>query len=183
MFELMDPNPSNPVFLVHVFRVVELPTARMSPKDWENHYKLDVMIGTIKPVVPLQAYQRHYDGESRILQAYQPLSSSSEDEQDEDEPSQTSSQPSNLPQLKPSKPKTKAIYSALVRRKTVDDDDNAHSDSVQYDVGEGTSRTVETLSHIGSGQAEICGESPMPFSHIELVSEMETNLLLAPNVS
>jgi hypothetical protein len=82
----MDANPNNPVFLVHVFRVVELPSARISPKDWENHYKLDVMIGTIKPVVPLQAYQRQYDGESRILKAYQPLSSDYEEDQDEDRP-------------------------------------------------------------------------------------------------
>jgi hypothetical protein len=169
VFELMDANPNNPVFLVHVFRVVELHSARMSPKDWENHYKLDVMIGTIKPVVPLQAYQRCYNGESRILQAYQPLSSDSEEEQDDDEPSQTSSQPSTLPQLS-SKSKTKAIYSALVRRKSVGNEENGHSDSVQYDVGEGTSRSVETLTHMGQGQAEIYGESLMPCSHITLTS-------------
>lgn len=169
VFELMDPNPNNPVFLVHVFRVVELHSARMSPKDWENHYKLDVMIGTIKPVVPLQAYQRRYDGESRILQAYQPLSSDSEEEQDEDEPSQTSSQPSTLPQPS-SKSKRKAIYSALLRRKAADNEENGHSDSVQYDVGVGTSRSVDTLTHIGHGQAEIYGESLMSCSHITLIS-------------
>lgn len=167
VFELMDANPNNPAFLVHVFRVVELPSARMSPKDWENHYKLDVMIGTIKPVVPLQAYQRRYDGESRILQAYQPLSSDSEDDLNEDEPPQTSSQPSTL-SLLPSKSKTKAIYSARVRRKTFGNEENGHSDSVQDDAGEGTSRSVETVTHIGHGHAEIYGESLMSCSLITL---------------
>lgn len=165
VFELMDANPNNPLFLVHVFRVVELPSARISPKDWENHYKLDVMIGTIKPVVPLQAYQRRYDGESRILQAYQPLSSDSEEDQDEDEPSQTSTLQDTLPQLSP---KSKAIYSALVTRKIIGNEDNGHSDYVQYDVGEGTSRSVETSIRFGYGQAEVYGESLISSSYIML---------------
>ena len=165
VFELMDANPINPVFLVHVFRVVELPNTRLSPKDWENHYKLDVMIGTIKPVVPLQAYQRRYDGESRILQAYQPLSSDSEEDQDEDEPSQTSTQQDTLPQFSP-KSETKPIYSALVRRqKLIGNEDNGHSDFIQYDVGEGTSRSMEASIHIGHGRAEIYGESLISCSY------------------
>ena len=163
VFELMDANPSNPVFLVHVFRVVELPSARISPKDWENHYKLDVMIGTIKPVVPLQAYQRQYDGESRILKAYQPLISDSEEDQDEDEPSQTSTQQDTLPQLLPQF-ETKEIY--LVRRKIMGDEDNGHLDFVQDDVREGTSRSVEAPIRFGHGQAEIYGESLISCSYI-----------------
>lgn len=168
VFELMDANPNNPVFLVHVFRVVELPSARISPKDWENHYKLDVMIGTIKPVVPLQAYQRRYDGESRILQAYQPLSSDSEEDQDEDEPSLISIQQDRTsPQLSPIS-KTKAIYSALVRRKLIGNEGNGHSDSVHYDVGEGTSRSVRTPFHIGYRHAEIYGKSLISCSFVML---------------
>ncbi|KAG0625023.1 hypothetical protein M758_2G021900 [Ceratodon purpureus] len=179
VFELMDANPNNPVFLVHVFRVVELLSPRISPKDWENHYKLDVMIGTIKPVVPLQAYQRHYDGESRILQAYRPMSSDSDEDQDEDEPSQTSTQQETLPQLLP-KSKTKAIYSALVRRKIIDNQDYGHSDYVQYGVGEGTSRSVETSIRFGYGLAEVYADKATHISQLERLGRQQISRDIMP---
>lgn len=177
VFELMDPNPNNPVFLVHVFRVVELPSTRMSPKDWETHYKLDVMIGTMKPVVPLQAYQRRYDGQSRMLQANQPLSSGSEDEQDE--PSGVSLQPPMLSELSP-KSKTKAIYSALVKRKTIGNKENGYSDPVQHDLGEDTSSTVEKLAHTAQGQIENYADKATHIFQLERLGRQQISRDIMP---
>lgn len=152
VFELMDPNPNNPVFLVHVFRVVELPNTRIAPKEWEDHYKLDVMIGTVR-AVPLA------EGNSDIqpLQSSQPLSKTQEGNyQNPSGPSHAPKIPNTLAQLSP-KSKTKAIYSAILRRKTRINEENGHPELLRIDQGEGSLREQENSSHLTQSHVQTHG--------------------------